>query len=283
MPLPNSSRRTKPIDFLTTLEMLAPPTADARTSFFARLLQGLTGSQNSKSHSGTHSTRGIEMAAPDAKNILRQAMLNASEGGEELSNDEIIKVTEQVALMLNTLRTADFHPEFKHDLNQVLLVSYDLVATLLAPNYLIDEVISDISTLQGSLRTILSHAARSRPRISGYGLFNRNTGQILPQFYSSEAEAHAYLAGLRSLGVELPVEVTEIEAVTASVPAPRPQIMAPSDPTLNPEVMQRVDANTQSIINTLDRPHIPLGGATPSDLEDLSKQLDPSSKDGGNI
>jgi hypothetical protein len=163
-------------------------------------------------------------------------------------------VSEQVAVMLSTLRDTDLPAQLKHELNTIVLASYDLVATLLAPNYLIDEVVSDISMLQGSLRTILSHAAKSRPRISGYGLYNPNTGHILPQHYNSKEEAEGYLAGLGKLGIQLPVEVVPVETTVAAVPRHLAQLVAPpSDPTLNANTMQQADANTQAIISELDK------------------------------
>jgi hypothetical protein len=188
------------------------------------------------------------------ESILRTAMDRASDAGERLSDDEITQVANQVAVMLSTLKTSDLPPPFKHELNNIVLASYDLVATLLAPNYLIDEIVQDISVLQGSLRAVLSHAAKSRPRISGYGLYNPNTGAILPQHYNSKAEAEGYLDGIRRMGIELPVEIVPVETVVAAVPrATNALLHSPSDPTLNDATMQRADANTQAVIQELDQ------------------------------
>jgi hypothetical protein len=159
--------------------------------------------------------------------ILRE-MLSRS----HLTADALIteaELSRRVADVLQDYRSdTSINAAFASDVLSILVAALELAETVKAPHYILDEVLTTSGVLTTKLAQVQTHATIHRPRIMAFGLSLKATGKLMPNLFSTKAEALAHVKLLEDAGMTPgSFDVHEIEVGSARIHRPSTAIPSP--------------------------------------------------------
>jgi hypothetical protein len=144
-------------------------------------------------------------------------------------NEDFGEIAERIETIIDAYGQPDINQHFRRDVINMVGSVLDLAGSLSLKSYRIDEVFNDIAQIQQYMSLMLRHGLSARPRTQGFALLNTSTGKLVPGFYATDVEAQQYLNFLKTLNLQLPLEIVPAECVTSTIlqPVETPQVQLP--------------------------------------------------------
>lgn len=130
------------------------------------------------------------------------------------------EIAERIETIIDAYGDPNINKDFRRDVINMVGSVLDLAGSLSLKSYRIDEVFNDIAQIQQYMSLMLRHGLSARPRTQGFSLLNTGSGKLVPGFYATVDEAQQYLNFLKTLNLQLPLEIVPAECVTSTILQP---------------------------------------------------------------